>query len=70
MLYNYGKWLLPVTEGLNDQGQSILINAAKLIELFRKRLLHRKFQLPKFENRGLRNRKHPLTVPLPAYCES
>ena len=33
----------------------------------RKHLFHRKFRLPKFENCGLRNRKHPLTVP---YCES
>ena len=32
--------------------------------IFRKRLFHRKFRLPKFENCGLRNRKHPLTVPL------
>ena len=29
-----------------------------------KRLFHQKFRLLKFENRGLRNRKHPLTVPL------
>ena len=34
------------------------------------RLFHWKFRLPKFENRGLRNWKHPLTVPLLSDCES
>ena len=36
----------------------------KNVKKYRKRLFHRKFRLPKFENRGLRNRKHTLMVPL------
>ena len=28
--------------------------------IIKNRLFHRKFWLPKFENRGLRNQKHPL----------
>ena len=50
----------------------IFSRAVFLAELFwsilriknKKCLFHRKFRLPKFENRGLQNRKHPLTVPL------